>query len=52
MPISVEWNFRHNELINRLRDYCRKTRFSKIKTDISFIVEGEGEGKEEEAVTK
>jgi hypothetical protein len=47
MPISIEWNFKHNELIHRLKNYCRKTRFSKIKTDISFTVEGE-----EEAITE
>jgi hypothetical protein len=41
MPIATEWGSLHGELIDKLRNYCRKTRISKIKTEISFTVEGE-----------
>ena len=50
MPISTEWHFKHDELIQRLRDYCRKARLSKIKTDINFTVIGEEKEVKESAV--
>jgi hypothetical protein len=42
MPVPIEWNFKHSKLLNKLKDYCRKARFSKIKTDISFRAEWDG----------
>lgn len=40
LPIAPFWNhgYGHDGLLIKLKDYCRTTRLSKIKTDISFTV--------------
>jgi hypothetical protein len=43
MPISTEWkqaSHGYNSLISRISNYCRSARLSKIKTDLSFTVDG------------
>jgi hypothetical protein len=45
MPVATYWNEKHDELIQTLRDYYRKAKLAKMRTDISFTVENE-EGKE------
>jgi hypothetical protein len=46
MPISVEWKraiYGYNSLTKRLANYCKIARLSKIKTDLSFLVDGKVE---------
>jgi hypothetical protein len=42
LPIATEC-VSHKQLIWTLRNYCRKARYSKIKTEITFTVEGDAE---------
>jgi hypothetical protein len=42
LPVPTMWNSQLDQLLYSLRDYCRKARFSKIKTDISFRAEWDG----------
>jgi hypothetical protein len=47
LPIATEWkrsNCGYNDLISRLENYCKRTRLSKIKTEITFTFDRSVEG--------